>query len=274
MNRPFKQQIELVLSLAKRDLMSRYKDSVLGFLWSFFRPVFITLVIYVVFSKIIQVPFNHAQAPYWLHVLVSIIVWNFFIGSLTDAMNSVIANANLLKKVRLDAEVFPISAIVANGVHFALALVIVVGVVLVTGNGIDWYIVLLPILLGILTFFILGLSLYLAALNVFYRDIANIFELVAMAWLYITPIIYPLQVAEDQITRKLGHQWFHLYMLNPLAAIVASIRKVMLYERGEGEIQRAQLMQYLLIALGVSTIITVTGALLFRRLSRRFADEL
>jgi lipopolysaccharide transport system permease protein len=274
MNRPLKQQIELVLSLAKRDLKSRYKDSVLGFMWSFFRPVFITVIIYTVFSKIIVVPFNHAQAPYWLHVLLSILIWNFFIGSLTDAMNSVIANGNLLKRCGSRQRFSPSRQSWLMQCIFVLALAIVFGVVLLTGNGVSWYILLFPILLGILALFILGAGVYLAALNVFYRDVANIFELLAMAWFYVTPIIYPLEVAQDRITTKLGPEWFTVYMLNPLAAIMASIRKVVLYQHGEGEIQRAQLMHYLAIAIGVSVVISITGAVVFRRLSRRFADEL
>jgi lipopolysaccharide transport system permease protein len=273
-NRPFRQQVELVLSLAKRDLKTRYKESVLGFLWSFFRPVFITAVIYVVFSKIIVVPFDLTQTPYWLHVLASVVVWNFFVGALNDATHSIVGNANLLKKVQIDAEVFPISAIVANGVHLVLALLVVVLVTVVAGVNIEWYIVLLPILLGILTLLVLGFAFYLSALNVFYRDVGNILELVVMAWFYITPIIYPLQVAEQRITDSVGPHWFKVYMLNPVAPLVAAVRKLMLYEHGEGELQRGQLALYLAIAIAFSLVLCVSGWLVFRRLSRKFADEL
>lgn len=262
------------MSLAKRDLKARYKESVLGFLWSFFRPVFITGVIFVVFAKIIPVPFNHDQAPYWLHVLLSIVVWNFFVGSLQDAMHSVVANGKLLKKVRLDAEVFPIASIVANGVHFALALMIVIAVALLMQVGMAWYVIFLPVLLAIETLLILGIAFYLSALNVFYRDVSSMFELIVMAWFYVTPIIYPLEVAEQRITESIGPGWFKVYMLNPIAPIVATIRKLVLYERGEGELQRGQLTLYLAIAIGISLLIVTSGWLVFRRLSRRFADEL
>ncbi len=278
MNRPFRQQVELTLTLAKRDLKARYKDSVLGFFWSLFRPAFLTLVIWAVFSKLLDVKFPHSILPYWSHVLVSILAWNYFIGSLFDASNSVVANANLLKKVRLDAEVFPIAAIVANAVHFLLALAVVFVILLVTGVGLNPLLLLLPAILVLETLLILGFAFYLSALNVFYRDVASALEVFSLAWFYMTPIIYPAQVAWDKMQELFGPRggniWFHVYMLNPVAPVVVAIRKVVLFGVGVGEVRRGEMALYLGICTAVAAALTLSGWYVFRRLSKRFVDEL
>lgn len=272
--RPLRQQLELVSSLAKRDLKVRYKDSVLGFLWSLFRPAFLTLVLWAVFAHILVVPFSIPGIPYWLHVLVSVLSWNFMVGSLFDASGSILSNASLIKKVRLDAEVFPVACIVANAVHYALALVLVVAVLVVGGYGLHWEILLLPAVVGVQVLLVLGLAFYVSALNVFYRDVGSMLELGTLAWFYVTPIIYPLNFAREQLLMRLGETGFMLYMLNPAAAIVAGTRRFLLYGGARAEVSDPQLGAYLVISFFVSLVIAVTGWLVFRRLSERFADEL
>lgn len=269
MKRPLAQQIELIVCLAKRDLKTHYKDSLLGFFWSLLKPLFMTMIIWIVFNKIVLVPFPHELAPYWLHVLISLLVWNYFIGSLHDATNSVIANANLVKKVHIDAEVFPMAAVLANAVHLFLATTVALVLTAVT-VGINRYIVFFPILIAVLTILALGISLFLAALNVFYRDVRGVLEIVTMAWFYVTPIIYPLQVAETRV----GPKAFAFYMLNPVAPIMGAIRKAVLYGAGKGEIGHRVLIFYLCISTAVGLVLLLTGWLFFRKLSKRFADEL
>ncbi len=278
MTRSLRQQFELVISLAKRDLKARYKDSILGFFWSLLRPAFLTVIIWVVFSKILQLEFPHGVLPYWTYVLVSLLAWNFLIGSLMDASNSVIANASLLKKVKLDAEVFPIAAILANAVHFLLALAVVLVLLVLSGVGVSKLVIFLPVIVALETLFILGLAFYLSALNVFYRDVGSALELASLAWFYITPVIYPAELTWQRIQEIFGPERgafvFHLYMLNPAAPIVVAVRKVVLFGRGVGEVGRNDLFLYLGAAGAVSLFLTVTGWIIFRRLSRRFVDEL
>ncbi|MGI8906205.1 MAG: ABC transporter permease [Candidatus Sumerlaeaceae bacterium] len=274
MTRPFRQQLELVLSLAKRDLKARYKDSVLGFFWSLLRPAFLTFILWVVFYKILPNQFGGLPVPYWMHVLVGVLAWNFFLGALTDATHSLTINANLLKKVRLDAEVFPISAILANGVHFALAMLLVLVLLLVSGIGFHWELLLLPVIIALEALLVLGAALYLSSLNVYYRDVGSALELGGMALFYITPVIYPLTTAYAKLHEKLGPMWAAAYMLNPVAPILVGVRRVTLYHGGSVEISDARLLLFLGIAAVVATALTVTGWLLFRRLARDFADEL
>jgi ABC-type polysaccharide/polyol phosphate export permease len=274
--RPLAQQTELVLSLAKRDLKARYKDSVLGFLWSLFRPAFLSLILWFVFSKILGYWRHTAGVPYWLHVLASVLVWNFFVGTLFESTASLVSNASLIKKVHLNAEVFPISAIVSNAVHFALAFALLLVVVLLAGVGLHWHILLLPVVLLVLVLLMLGLGFWLSALNVYYRDVGSVVELTTMAWFYITPIIYPLYEARTKLLgiSKFGSVWFGLYMLNPMAPIVVAFRALVLQPPGQAELPLPMLAGYLGQALVLSLAVAITGWLAFRRLSWRFADEL
>lgn len=274
MTRSLKQQFELIMSLAKRDIKARYKDSILGFLWSLVRPAILTLVFWLVFTKILPMPFNEMGAPFWLHVLVSILGWGFFMGSLTDATHSITGNSSLLKKVRLDCEVFPIASIISNGVHFALAMIVVLVYLLFSDIGIHAEILWLVGAMVVQILLTLGLSLMLAAMNVYYRDVGSILELGGMALFYITPIIYPVSVAYQKLSEGWGSKYAHIYMLNPMAPVVVALRRATLYSGDIVEISDALLLKYLLVAGAVGVIMTIVGWAYFRWLSRDFADQL
>lgn len=274
MNRSARQQIELTLSLAKRDIKARYKDSVLGFLWSLVRPAVLTLVLWLVFTRILPMPFNEIGAPFWLHVLISVLGWNFFMGSLTDATNSITGNANLLKKVRINAEVFPIASIISNGVHFALAMLVVLVYLIVSGRGLHAGIYWMPLSVVIMVVLTTGLSLILSALHVYYRDISSVLELAGLALFYITPVIYPVSVAYHKLAEGGGRALANLYMLNPMAPVIVALRRGILYTGSRTELQDGQLFHYLGIAGSLSIALCVTGLIFFRWMSRDFADQL
>lgn len=272
--RPWSQQLELVVSLVKRDLKARYKDSVLGFLWSLFRPAFLTFVLWVVFSKILHLPPPSQSVPYWLHMLVSVLAWHFFVGSLMDATHSVVANANLIKKVPLDAEVFPISAVAANLVHAALAMTLaIVLAVYVTGH-LSWNLVLLFWAFATLALFALLVGLVTAGLQVYFRDVGSLLELVTMAWFYVTPILYPVRMVQERLAGEHRSWLFELYMLNPAAPPIVAVRDALLYSGAAGEIPRAQLLGALVTTTLLGLVLIVPAWLVFRRMSVHFADEL
>lgn len=274
MNRSLKQQIELTLSLAKRDIKARYKDSILGFLWSLVKPAVLTVVLWLVFTKIIPMPFNEMGAPFWLHLLVSILGWNFFFGSLTDATNSITNNASLLKKVRINCEVFPIAAIISNGVHFALAMIVVLLYLIFSHIGIHKEIIWLAGSLVVQLLLTFGLCLILSAMNVYYRDVGSVLELGGMAWFYITPIIYPVSVAFQKLGEGWDSRYAKIYMLNPMTPVAVALRRGTLYTGDRVEVPDALLFNYLEIAGIVGLVLSGVGWLYFRWLSRDFADQL
>lgn len=275
MKRSLKQQVELTLSLAKRDIKARYKDSILGFFWSLVRPALLTVVLWLVFTKILPMPFNEMGAPFWLHVLVSILGWNFFMGSVTDAAHSITANSSLLKKVRINSEVFPLASILSNGVHFALAMVVVVLYLAFSPIGLGIEILYwLPVAILVQLLLTIGLSFLLSALNVYYRDVGSVLELGGMALFYITPVIYPVSVAFSKLKEGWGGQFAHLYMLNPMAPVVVALRRGTLYTGNDVELPDEQLWHYLQISGMMGLVCAVAGWLFFRWLSRNFADQL
>lgn len=274
MRRPLAQQIELVLSLTKRDLKARYKESVFGFLWSFFRPALLTLILWLVFAVMLRLPAPSPNIPYWLHMLVSVLLWNYFAGSIIESTHSLVANANLIKKVALDAEVFPIACILSNAIHLALALALAFIIIIFTTGQLSWHLLLLPVFVAVGSLTILALSLLFAALNVLVRDIGSAVDLLLQAWFYLTPILYPVSMAQERINQVLGPRWFDLYMANPVAPVMVGARYALLYGNSSAEMGVTSMWSYLGVATAVGLALLIPSWAVFRRLNARFADEL
>lgn len=277
------QHRELIFTLVKRDLKVRYKASSLGFLWSFGRPLFLMLVIWAVFSVIVRNVVT--EIPYALHLLTGLLPWMYFQSSLNEAQASILGNANVVKKVALPTEAFPVATVLGNLVHFFLALMILT--VFIVGYTVfvdptlapSWEIVFLPLIILTQTLILLGLALILSSLNVFYRDVGSISEIFLTAWFYITPIIYPVQMARDHLKSMSGDglPWlYYLYLLNPMAPIMVAYRRVLYghHLRLAPEIDDSTLVYGMGFSLIFGIAICWFGAALFRAQSRRFADEL
>ena len=271
---------ELVWNLIKRDLKTRYKASVLGFFWSFAKPLLLMLILWFVFTTVIRLPqfkVRNPDFPFALHLLTGILAWTFFTGGLTDAMHSVYINANLVKKVKLNAMVFPVSSVLANLVNYLLALLVLFGFMAAYRAPFTPYIFLLPLIILLQTFLMLSFSLILSSLFVFYRDVGSILEILLTGWFYATPIIYPFWLARNEIPEKFPQmKWIlYVYLVNPLIPIIAGYRRVLFKPLLEPpEMQDG----YLLIYLGYTLILSLICYFLFKRIfvrcAARFADEL
>ncbi|MBM3334483.1 ABC transporter permease [Candidatus Sumerlaeota bacterium] len=268
---------ELILSLVKRDLKTRYKSSILGFLWSFCKPLLLMLVLYVVFTKFIPIRFAALkQTPFALFLLSNILVWSYLAGSLGEGMFSIIGNATLVKKTYIPHEVFPVVTILSNLFHFLLALVVYFIFLICFGASLKWQVLLLPLVIVVQTVFILGLALLLAVLNIFYRDVASIMEIIITAWFYLSPILYPVSEPARYIPASDLPGWFfHAYMLNPMAPILAAYRATLLLPAfGESELSARRLMAYLCVAVVISAALVAVARAVSRHYSARLADEL
>ncbi len=267
---------ELVFTLVKRDLKVRYKASALGFLWSFGRPLALMLILWVVFSHLIGLQTSHPALPFPLQLLSGILPWMFLTGALFESQSSILANESIVKKISVPSVVFPAASVLSNLVHFVLALGVLFVFIAFSSVPFGWETILLPAVILLQTAMLLALALILSSLNVFYRDVGSISEIVITMWFYLTPIIYPLQVARDKL-RESGDVLYYLYLLNPMTPIVCAYRRVLygsLLRSGGRELDD----RTLLMSLGVSALFTacllVFAGMLFKRLSRRFADEL
>jgi lipopolysaccharide transport system permease protein len=249
----------LIYSLVARELKARYRGSVLGFLWSFINPLLLLLIYTFIFSTILPNREPGLQ-PFALFMLCGILPWTWFSASLTEASGSLIAGGNLIKKVLFPAEVLPIVSVLANMVHFFLALPIVALVLIwyrhwPDAPGLLW----LPFVVLVQLVFTSGIALILAALTVHFRDIRDILANVLMLWFFSTPIIYAWYQKE-----VLPYRW--LFNLNPFTHLAVSYQEILFFY-GPYDHWRW------LLALGVASIgIFLAGYWLFDRLRDSFAE--
>jgi ABC-2 type transport system permease protein len=233
---------------------------------------------HLVFGEIMNVTLREPRVPYTLHVLAGILPWTFFTAATSAAMYSIVASSSLVKKVKLPLEVFPLAAVCSQAVHFALAMLVLVGAMLFFGLAPGPGFLLLPLIAAIQFLIVLAVALLLASLNVFYRDVASVWEVVMAAWFYATPIIYPLYLATDYFAAR-GWAWARwLYMANPMTPILIAYRRVVLYAGLDEPIKEmnndaALALAMVGVAIGSIALLWIARRI-FARLARRFADEL
>ncbi len=208
---------ELIWALALKELKIRYKRSVLGFLWALLNPALLMLVLTLVFSTVLRFPIPH----YAIFLLSVLLPWTFFSQSLSYAVESIVGNGDLIKKVRVAKLVFPMAAIVSNLINLGLSMIPLAVLVPLMRHPFYWTWLYLPVPLLALTIFTMGMTFFFAAANVYYRDVAHILQVVLSAWFYVTPIIYSL----DFIPVK--HQW--IFKLNPIIYVINGFRLSVYY---------------------------------------------
>src|SRR5690242_12456714 len=195
---------ELIWALALKELRVRYKRSVLGFFWALLNPLFTMLILTAVFSKVMRVAIDH----YSIFLISALLPWTFFSQASSYSAESIVSNGELLKKVRVAKSVFPIAAVMSNVINFLLSLIPLVLLVVVLRFPLHWTWIYLPVPLLGLFMFTLGFGFFVAAANVFFRDVAHILQIVLSAWFYLSPIIYTLDL--------LPPRWRLLFKLNPI----------------------------------------------------------
>jgi len=203
---------ELIWALALKELKIRYKRSVLGFMWALLNPALLMLVMTLVFSTLLRFNIPH----YAIFLLSVLLPWTFFSQSLSYAVESIVSNGDLIKKVKVAKLVFPVAAVVSNLINLGLSLVPLALLVLFMRHPFYWTWLYLPVPLLALTLFTLGMTFFFATANVYYRDVSHILQIVLSAWFYVTPIIYSL----DFIPVK--YKW--IFKLNPLIYVVNGFR--------------------------------------------------
>ncbi len=256
----------LIHNLVVRDLKVRYKSSILGVAWSWLSPL-LMMVVYTLFFTIFLRRDNIPHYPVFL--LCGLLSWNFFNDSVFQATSSIIDNAHLIKKVYFPREVLPVSIVLANLVNFLIALPIFFILALISGAPLTWWVLLLPITILIQVAFIAGLALFLATLNVFYRDTQHILGVIMLAWFFLTPVFYPITDVPQQVTvlRIPFDAQLWLRRLNPMASIIASYRDLLYRGAPTG-------LDFLLRTAVTALVVLVVGCLVFLRYSSRFGEEI
>jgi lipopolysaccharide transport system permease protein len=262
----------LLQNLVLRDLKVRYKNSVLGILWSLLNPLLMMAVFTVLFTKLM--PSEIRQ--FYLFVLVALLPWNFFTGSLFTGIGSVTGNAALIKKVYFPREILPLAAVLSNLVNFLLGFIVLVIFLYVSGLGLTVYALWVVPLLLTQFIFIIGLCLLLGSIQVFYRDIGMILDVILLAWFFLTPIFYPFELLAGEPRTVLGLTFSPpvvMRWLNPMASIIDGYRTVLWGTMGSsGPVAMDPI--YLLRTLVTAVIVLLVGYTFFARTQHLFGEKL
>ncbi len=247
---------ELFYFLAWRDILVRYKQTVIGLAWALIRP-FLTMVVFVVvFSKLAKLPSD--GVPYPILVFAALLPWQFFANAFTEAGNSLISNANMISKVYFPRLVVPASALIVSFVDFLISGIILVGLMLWYGFAPDWRIFTLPLFIFIAFAAAMGTGLWTAALNVKYRDFRYIIPFVVQFGLYVSPVGFSSAIVPEQ--------WRLLYSLNPMVGVIDGFRWAIL--GGSSQLYWPGFV----LSSSLVIVILVTGILYFRKTEKTFAD--
>ena len=247
---------QLFYFLAWRDILVRYKQTVIGLAWALIRPLITMIVFVIVFGKLAKLPSE--GVPYPILVFAALLPWQFFSNAFTEAANSLISNANMISKVYFPRLVVPTSAVIVSFVDFLISGIILVGLMLWYGFAPNWRIIILPLFTVIAFAAAMGAGLWIAALNVKYRDFRYIIPFVAQIGLYISPVGFGSNIVPEQ--------WRLLYSINPMVGVIDGFRWAIL----GGNIQLY--WPGFLLSLTLVLVILVTGIVYFRKTEKTFAD--
>lgn len=247
---------ELLFFLTWRDVKVRYKQTVLGAAWAIIQPFFTMIVFSLFFGRLAGIPSD--GIPYPIFSYAALVPWAFFANALTQSSNSLVAGANMVKKVYFPRLVMPIATTLSGVVDFALAFVVLLGMMLVYGMVPTEHIVWLPLLLLLALISALGVGLWLSAMNVQFRDVRFTIPFLTQFWLFATPIAYPSSLIENPFLRA-------LYGINPMVGVVEGFRWALLgVDTAPGPA--------IIISALVAVALLVSGMFYFRRMEKTFAD--
>ncbi|OQY27196.1 MAG: phosphate ABC transporter permease [Candidatus Cloacimonetes bacterium 4572_55] len=246
---------ELLYFFTWRDIKVRYKQTVLGAAWAVIQPFFTMIVFSLFFGKLAKIPSDNI--PYPIFSYAALVPWSFFSNSLTHGSNSLVENANLIKKIYFPRLLVPTSSVISGIVDFILAFIVLLLMMMFFRITPTIHVVWLPFLLLLAFATSLGVGLWLSAMNVQFRDVRYVIPFLTQFWLFITPIAYPSSL--------LPEPWRTLYAINPMAGVVEGFRWALL-----GADTAPGMM--IVISSIVSGVILVSGAYYFRRMERSFAD--
>ena len=248
---------ELLIIFAWRDLKVRYRQTLLGALWVMGQPLVSMLIFTLLFSRVAKLPVE-TSVPYPVFVMAGILIWNFASSAVQKAGNSLIGAGYLISKVYFPRLVIPLSSVISDLADFAIAALLLIPMMLWYGITPGPTLLLTPLLVALAAMLAVGIGLWVAALNVEYRDIRVVIPWVLQIAMYVTPVVYPLSALPER------YRWIAL--LNPLTGVVEGFRAALF---------GTPLPQFPLLIPGLAALFfLLTGAFYFRRMERLFADVL
>lgn len=245
----------LLFFLVWRDVKVRYKQTALGAAWAILQPLLTMVVFSIFFGRLAEVPSD--GLPYPIFAYTALLPWQLFAYALTESGNSLVNNQELITKVYFPRLIIPLSAVFAGLVDFFLAFTVLIGMMFFYGIVPSLAILTLPFFVAVACMAALAVGLWLAALNVQYRDVRYTIPFLTQFWLFVTPIAYPASLVPEK--------WRLLYGLNPMLGVVEGFRWALL---GSAD----QLDASVFVSIGVTALLLVGGLFYFRRVEKTFAD--
>lgn len=260
-----KKNVVLLQELVRTDFKLRYQNSTLGYLWSLLRPLFLFLILYVVFVKFLRLGGDIPHFPVYL--LLGIVLWTFFVEITSQSITSIVGRGDLIRKIKIPRYIIIVAVSISALINLFLNLIIVAVFMIFNGVQLMTTVVVFPLILLEVYVFSLGLSLWLSALYVKYRDISYIWEIMMQGLFYLTPILYPLSLISKVWMQK-------IVLLNPMAQAIQASRyalvshETLTFEKVYGN--------YYMLILPISIIVVtlVTGIFYFKKESKYFAENI
>ena len=248
---------ELFYFLAWRDVLVRYKQTVIGIAWALIRPFLTMVILTIVFNKVAKLD-APGTTPYPLMVYAAMLPWQFFATGMSEASTSLITNANMVSKVYFPRLIVPGGVIISSMVDFGVMFLLMGAMMLWYGYAPDWHVLAMPVFLVLVFALAMGFGVGLSALNVKYRDFRYVVPFLIQFGVYISPVGFS--------TSNVPHEWRFLYSLNPLVGVIDGFRWALL--RGETPIWWPSIASSIVVTL----LSCAVGAWYFRRTERSFAD--
>jgi lipopolysaccharide transport system permease protein len=246
---------ELLVQMTKRDLLLRYKQTIMGFGWAIFMPLVNTAVFSVIFTRVAPLDVG---IPYPLFAFCGLLTWNLFASALRFSVSSLTSNTALVTKVYFPREIFPLSAVIVSLVDFAVASVVLVALMVYYGVAITPAVLALPLIIAVQLAFTCGVAFLLAMANLFYRDVKYLFEVAITVWMFATSVVYPVQ--------RVGGRLGLVLELNVMTPIIDAYRSVLLH----GELPA---LGPFALATAVAFLTLAVAWLVFHRAEFRFAEN-
>lgn len=243
----------ILRSLVTKDFKLKYRRSLLGVLWSILNPLLMMLVLWAVFTNVLK--FGEEVENFPLYLILGTILFNWMANSTSSAMHSVIEAGPLIKKIRVEKSLFPLEKVIFELVNFAISLIAVIIVMVLTAAVPTWNLLFLPLLLFYVMLFSAGIGLILSALSVFFRDVMHLWGVVITAWTYATPIFYPISILEPWMQTAES--------FNPMYRFITYFREIAMWNTTPGLMEN-------LICFGMAAVTFVVGLLVFKKLQSKF----
>ena len=246
---------ELIRILTISDLKVKYQSSVLGFAWSLLNPLLMMLVLYLVFNN----AFKNNQEHFALYILIGIVSWRFLANATSSSMMAIVGKPSLVTKIYIPRQILVLSSVLSSFISSLLEFLVLMVLLLAFGVNISPNILFFPVIHIVYFIMVYGISLALAALYVYYKDLNQIWEVLLQLGFFISPVCYSISTVPEK--------YIFYYMLNPVTLVMQIYRKTLLYAESPSAVS----LVYILLS---ACVLLILGAVIFKRLERRFAEEL